>query len=159
MAAPNVYVVRQSLTNPGSTGPSLYVQSNGKPLKLLRAACWASGFTTPQEVAVQIARYGAAPTVTAFTPLLLRPADAAAKFTAGYSASTAGTIEDVDVDETFNVLSGWLWTPARDLEEPEVTGSAIATTNITTWAGLGILFPSAPPAGTYKVLMHVQELG
>ncbi len=121
------------------------------PLELIKATIFQSGSATSAMVAIEILRKTAAATVTAFTPRKFDPAAptaAAAGSTSGtgYTGSAEGTDGDILVEETFNVLNGWIWLPTPEERIKVPAGGIIA-----------LKFPSAPASHTWRASMYFRE--
>lgn len=112
--------------------------------------CFASqaGVTTTAQQRVQLnTQVSAFPTLTSTTPLKTSTIDAASQITGGTAgaAGTSGTNASAEgagaktapVADTFNILTGYLWTPTPD--EIFALGASVAS-------GFGLHFPAA--AGT-----------
>ncbi len=98
------------------------VASSTVPLELIEARVSETVSVTSTKVRIQINRKTvAAGAMTAFTPLLVNAVDSAAAaaggpaLTAVYLASqTEGTDSDILVQDTFNILSPWLYLPVPE---------------------------------------------
>jgi hypothetical protein len=114
------YVV--NFTNTAVTAAISLIQikaSSSQPLQLIEARLSQSSSTTSAQQRVQLLRFSAASTVTAFTPLLentIDPAAGAAGSTSGtgVNASSEGTPGDILGEWDFNVLQGFLWQPVLE---------------------------------------------
>ena len=109
-------------------------------LEILRAWCSQETIDTSDQQPIEIIRKSAAATVTSFTPLLLRPSDAAADAVGGTAATgTNATVEGTDTDivhlDAFNILNGWFYVPVPEERIWVAPGGII-----------GIKFPVAPGA-------------
>ena len=124
------------------------------PLELLRATLTQHLSITSAMAQIAILRKTAAATVTSFTPLKYNsndPTALAAGGTAatGITATAEGTDGDVLVEEAFNVLNPWIWTPVDD---------RIVVDPTTTPAFLALKFTVAPASATWTARMVFREL-
>jgi hypothetical protein len=140
------YVV--NMTNVAVTGAITLIQIKAgatRMVMLLRASVSQSNMTTMAMQRVQILRKTGTATVTSYTPLLYSPSQPAADAAGGTSAtgtnaSNEGTDGDILVNDTFNILNGWLWIPTPEerivvppggfigLKLPTAPGSSMTTT-------------------------------
>lgn len=107
--------------------------------EIIRVTVCQSNLTASAMQRVQIVRKTGAATVTAFTPLEFNtgnPASLAVGSTTGtgITASGEGTDGDILIEETFNVLNGWLYFPS-----PEERIVVPANAGI-----IAVKFPAAP---------------
>jgi hypothetical protein len=123
-------------------------QNTAATVLIKRAWCSQNGVTSSAQQRVQLnTQVTSFPTLTTITPTKSSTLDQASQIvggttgaagTCGINASAEGAgAKTVLVPDTFNVLTGWLWTPTPD----EVIAMAS-----TTAAGFGLHFPVA--AGT-----------
>lgn len=123
MAVSSSRVYAVNITRVDVTGAITLMQVKAgasTPLQILRCAGGQSLSVTSTQQPIQINRKSGAGTVTAFTPLLLGPADdPAAKAVGGTSAtgvnaSGEGTDTDVLWQGVFNIVGeGWLYLPGE----------------------------------------------
>lgn len=151
-----MYTVSIPITNPGAVANLVIMAHATKPFVLVRAKIELAQATIPSaaNAAVEIVRFTAAPTVTsiaASTFMNHDPTDADAGFTAGHTASAAGTVTDAS-NEGWGSTTGWLWDWAPTPEEYILCPAGTAN-------GLGIRHTTAPPAGVYRFLMTAHEIG
>lgn len=136
-----------------STGITIVqlVAGSSSVLTILRAWCSQSNLTSSTQQTIEIVRKSVAATVTAFTPLLLDPGDAASNMAAGTgtNATVEGTDTNVVYRDNFNILNGWLWIPVPE-ERIIVPPSGI----------IALKFPAAPGAAiTVSAGFLVGEIG
>lgn len=119
---------------------------------LERAYISQSSFDTSENLAARIQRITTTGTGTSHTPRALQSGDAAF----GGSVETNATIEPTYtantelVEQGFNVLSGWLWTPANDDEVVCLSPSAL----------LGIALDVSPSASmNFHYGCTIREIG
>ena len=148
-----IYVVRQAITNPGAITLLQIKAGTSNPLKILRAWVSQTASTTSTQLAVQLVRKSGAATVTSFTPLLLRPSDPAANAAGGtsatgYTATGEGTDGDLLIEDSFNILNGWLYLPVPE-ERIVVPVSGM----------IGLKFPIAGGNNSFKCGIIFGELG
>lgn len=129
----------------------LQVKAGAAALELVRAVLTQGLSETSTMEQVQILRKTAAATVTSFTPRKTSPADPTAlavggTAATGYTGSAEGTDGEVLLDEGFNILNGWLWTPVKAGEIWVPQGGILA-----------MKFPVAPGSATWRASLHVQE--
>ena len=108
--------------------------------EILRAWCSQETLNASDQQPIEIIRKSVAATVTSFTPLLLRPGDAAADAVGGTAAtgtdaSAEGTDGDIVHLDAFNILNGWFYVPVPE-ERIIVPPAGI----------IGLKFPIAPSA-------------
>ena len=156
LALARVYTVSVAITNPGAVTNLNLQAAATKPLVLVRAKITLAQATIPAaaNAAVELVRFTAAPTVTsiaASTFLNHDPTDADAAFTAGHTASAAGTVTDAYL-EGWGSSTGWIYDFAPTPEEYIVVPAGTAN-------GIGLRHTTAPPAGVYRFLMTVHEIG
>jgi len=122
------------------------------PLELLRANISQGLSGTSTMVSIQILRKTVAATVTSFTPLpygaVTTVADAVGGVAAtGITATAEGTDGDILVNEGFNILNGFTWTPADAREPIWVPAAGI----------IALKFPVAPASATWRAYMVFAE--
>lgn len=150
------FTVTQVVTNPGAV-TNLNIQSAAtKPLVVVRATISLAQATVPAaaNARVDLCRFTAAPTVTAIlasTFVNHDPTDADATFTAGHTASVAGTVTD-SVSYGWGSTTGWLFDWAPTPEEYIVIPAGVAN-------GFGLRHTTAPPAGVYSFTITAHEIG
>ena len=100
---------------------------------------------------IQLIRKSAAATVTSFTPIENDP-DGAAAFGVGGTAATGitatveGTHSDIIVNESFNILNGFVWVRSAENEIVIPAAGIIA-----------IKFPVAPASATWRASLVIEE--
>ena len=119
---------------------------------LERAYISQSSFDTSENLAAKVQRVTTTGTGTSHTPRPLQSGDAAF----GGTVETNSTIEPTYtastelVEQGFNVLSGWLWTPANDDEVICLSPSAL----------VGIMLDVAPSASmNFHYGCTIREIG
>lgn len=101
---------------------------------------------------IQLIRKSAAATVTSFTPIENDP-DGAAAFGVGGTAATGitatveGTDGDIIVNESFNILNGFVWVRSHP-DEIVIPSAGI----------IAIKFPVAPASATWRATLVIEEL-
>lgn len=150
------YTVSIAITNPGAVTNLAIMAHATRPFVLIRAKITLAQATIPAaaNAAVELVRFTAAPTVTSIAASTFINHDqngADAGFTAGHTASVAGTVGDTYL-EGWGSSTGWLydWPPTPE----EYILVAAGTAN-----GIGIRHTTAPPAGVYRFLMTAVEIG
>ena len=114
------------------------------PFELIRASVTNASVETSDTMHIQLLRKSSAATVTALTPLLLRPSDAAADAVGGtaatgHTASVEGTDTDVLDEEGVNVLNGYHYLPVPE-ERPIIVGAGfIALRSVITIASTDLV--------------------
>jgi len=123
---------------------------SGAALQILRAWVQQSSSTTSAMARIRILRKTATITGTASppAPIKLSPGDNAAGTTAKWLATAEGTDGDVIIEETFNILNGWLYLPVPE-ERIWVPPSGI----------LALKFPAAPTSASYSFGFVFEENG
>lgn len=117
-------------------------------LEIVRMWVSQSASTTSQQTEVQALTTSTAGTGTAFTPVPMRGAAAAAS-TASNNHTAEGTAATSLLREGFNVLNGWYWQQQEETEEIWVAPSG----------RIAIKFPSAPSAITVSAGIVFWERG
>lgn len=122
------------------------------PLEIISVRVTQNTSTASAWQRIQLIRKTAAATVTSFTPILMRTGDIAANAVGGAAATgVTATVEGTDgnivVEDNFNLLSGWYYTPAVE-ERPLVAAGGI----------IGLKFPAAPASNTYTAMVTFREL-
>lgn len=130
-------------------------------LQILRCTCGQTGSTTSAQQAVQLNyQVTAFPTLVSATPTKMATLDQASAITGGTSgaagtcgvnasAEGAGT-KTVIFSDSFNVLTGWLWTPTPD----EVIILSAGSTS-----GFGIHLPvAASSLSNWSVSLTYKEI-
>lgn len=143
-----VYVARFEAISISTARTMVQVNApSGKSLEILRM--WAS-FSATTSVATEIGvkRVTTAGTNTSFTPILLRPGDAAAGASAGVNATAEGTIGDILWREFVNQQGNWLYLPVP--EERFIVGPS---------GRIALYLPSAPSAVTVSAGIVWGEIG
>jgi hypothetical protein len=148
-----IYVVRAAITVSTAITVLQVKAGASRSFDLLRAWLTQKGGVGSAQEEIEILRKTAAATVSAFTPVLLRPGDAAADAAGGtsatgHTATAEGTDGDIIIHEGFNVLNGWLYLPVPE-ERIRVPAGGI----------LAMKFPSAPGSQAWKLGMVFGELG
>ena len=94
---------------------------------LERAWCSQTAFDTSENLGMRIQRISTTGTGTAYVPPPLQDGDTAFGGVVEVDASIDPTYTalKVFVEQGFNVLSGWLWTPANDDEIIAISPSAL----------------------------------
>jgi hypothetical protein len=149
-----LFSVSEQEASIGGTVPRtlLYVEPNSATVTLVERM-WIKQSTqdTSENIGVQVQRATVAGTDVAVTPEPLQVGD-----TYGGTVSNVVTVEptytaaDVVLDDAFNVLSGWLWTPASDDEVIVVSGTV----------DLGMkLITALVAAATFHYGMTLREIG
>ena len=148
--------ISQVITNPGAVTNLVVIAAATKPFVVIRAGVSLAQATIPSaaNARIDICRFTAAPTVTSIattTGLNTNPTDADASFTAGHTATAAGTVTDI-IPFGWGSSTGWMWDWAPTPEEYIVCSAG--TSNC-----VGLRHTTAPPAGVYSFWMTVAELG
>lgn len=117
-------------------------------VEILSASATQSTSVTSAAAEIALVRKSAAATVTALTPLRLFPGGPAASSTGGRTATAEGTDTDLVIQEGFNILNGWVYTPVPE-ERIFVPPSAI----------IGLKFTAAPTSATWKTRIVFREIG
>jgi hypothetical protein len=118
-------------------------------LVIHRAWCEQSGSTTSAMNRIQILRKSATITGTASPPSILAlDGSASASSTAKWKATAEGTDGNVLIEDSYNVLNGWLYLPVPE-ERIIVPPSGI----------IALKFPAAPANSSYSYGMVFEELG
>lgn len=120
-----------------------------RPLVLVRL--WLDSIaTTAASATIQVLRQTTAGTMTTLSPgpLPLRPNVPTAGFTAGQTATVEPTSGDILLQESFNVVNGYLWLPTPD-EQYVIPAAGF----------LGLKFSVAPTSTTWSYGMHLVEIG
>lgn len=151
-----MYTVNAVITNPGAVTNLNIQAATTKPIAVVRVQIELAQATIPTaaNARVDLCRFTAAPTVTsiaASTFLNHDPTDADAAFTAGHTASVAGTVTDI-VAHGWGSSTGWMfdWSPTPE----EYILIPAGTAN-----GFGVRHTTAPPAGVYAFSITVHEIG
>lgn len=151
-----MYSVSVAITNPGAVTNLALMASATKPVAIVRAQIELAqaAIPTAANARVDLLRFTAAPTVTsiaASTFLNHDPTDADAAFTAGHTATVAGTVGD-SVSHGWGSASGWIfdWSPTPE----EYILVPAGTAN-----GFGIRHTTAPPNGVYTFTITAHEIG
>lgn len=151
-----MYTVPVVITNPGAVTNLNLQAAATKPLAIVRVTIELAQATIPAaaNARVELCRFTAAPTVTsiaASTFINHDPTDADAAFTAGHTASVAGTVTDF-VGHGWGSTTGWMFDWAPTPEEYILIPAGTAN-------GFGIRHNVAPPAGNYAFAVTVHEIG
>jgi hypothetical protein len=130
----------------------LQIKAGAAALEVIRAVLTQGLSETSTQEQVQLLRKTAAATVTSFTPRKTNPGNPSSlavggTAATGYTGSAEGTDGEVLIDEGFNILNGWLWTPVRPGEIWVPQGGIIA-----------MKFPVAPASGTWRATLVAREL-
>ena len=117
-------------------------------LEIIRVWVGQTLSETSTQESIQILRTTTAGTGTSFTPILLRPGDAAAGATATTNHSGEGSAGDSLLREGFNILNGWLYLPVPEERIIVAPSGRIA-----------LKFPVAPASATWQAGIIWRELG
>lgn len=137
-----------------TTGITMLEISNAATQLLLitRAWCTQSSSTTSAQQRIELLRKSAAGTLTnTLTPAKVTPGSAASGVTSAKTTATVeGTATDILIEDSFNVLQGWLWVPSCPEERIVVAPSGI----------IALKLPAAPAASiTFSYGLEWIELG
>lgn len=147
--AAGIYVARLDATVVSTARTLVQVNAPATAvLEILKA--WVtqtlSEVSTQEEI--RLKRVTTAGTGSAFTPILLRPGDAAAGATATNNHTAEGTIGDVIIREGFNILNGWIYLPVPEERIIVAPSGRIA-----------LEFPVAPASATWTAGIIWREIG
>lgn len=141
------YVFRTNITNPVTARDLLQIAAAAAlPLTIMRAWITQRDSATSAQLGAQIARKTAAATVTAgvlgTNIFKLDPGDANSAVQlgtalTGHTATTAGTDGEIPVDEGWNTLSGFFWTPIPE-ERITVPGGGLIALKLTGTVPAGV---------------------
>lgn len=147
-------VIAENVTIAGATTGAFVNPGASRVIEIIRAWCSQSGTTTSAQIRIALgSKASAFPTLTTFTPQKVKTSDPASAITGGTagaagtaginaSAEGAGTFTNIYAD-SFNNLTGWLWTPNYTLGETLIFSGAdslgcglkllAAPSNLTGW--------------------------
>lgn len=156
MVPARMYTVPAVITNPGAVTNLNIQASSTKPIAIVRVTISLAQATIPTaaNARVDLCRFTAAPAVTsiaASTFLNHDPTDADAAFTAGHTASVAGTVTD-SISYGWGSSTGWLFDWGPTPEEYILIPAGTAN-------GFGVRHTTAPPAGVYAFTITAHEIG